>query len=66
MKAAELGMTKGIFNVGLSYYRGQGVPQSDSEAMKWFMKGAELGHTKSENMVKILRNQHKIISIGLS
>ena len=31
-------------NIGEMYLRGLGVPRDHSEALKWFLKAAELGH----------------------
>lgn len=47
-KAAEKGTSWGQFNLGVSYGRGQGVPQDYTEAMKWFLKAAEQGEAMSQ------------------
>jgi len=47
-KSAEKGTSWGQFNLGVSYGRGQGVPQDHAEAMKWFLKAAEQGDAMSE------------------
>ena len=40
---AEQGDTDAQFNLGLSYYQGQGVKQSDKQAVYWWRKAAEQG-----------------------
>ena len=47
-KAAEKGTSWGQFNLGVSYGRGQGVPQDYAQAMEWFLKAAEQGEAKSQ------------------
>ena len=47
-KAAELGLAKAQFNLGLSYRKGQGVSKNLNEAIKWFRKSAEQGYAKAE------------------
>jgi uncharacterized protein len=47
-KAAEQGTSWGQFNLGVSYGRGQGVPQDFTEAMKWFLMAAAQGEAKSQ------------------
>ena len=34
--------------VGDIYRRGEGVPQNDAEAAKWWRRAAEQGHTKAQ------------------
>src|SRR5690242_21838741 len=47
-KAAEKGTSWGQYNLGLSYARGQGVPQDYGAAMEWFLKAAEQGDAMSQ------------------
>jgi TPR repeat protein len=47
-KAAEKGTSWGQFNLGISYGRGQGVPQDYAEAIKWFLKAAEQNEAISQ------------------
>ena len=37
------------FDLGLMYRNGEGVPQDDTEAAKWFRKAAEQGHPNAQN-----------------
>jgi TPR repeat protein len=47
-KAAEQGLAKAQFNLGLMYANGQGVPQDDAQAVVWIRKAAEQGHAKAQ------------------
>src|SRR6266404_8217204 len=47
-KAAEKGTSWGQFNLGVSYARGQGVPQDNNQAIEWFLKAAEQGEANSQ------------------
>lgn len=40
-RRAEQGDARAQFGLGLMYDAGQGVPQDDSEAAKWYRKAAE-------------------------
>jgi hypothetical protein len=35
-------------NLGLMYYKGEGVPQDDKEAAKWFRMSAEQGNNEAQ------------------
>ena len=37
---AEQGLANAQFKLGLMYYIGQGVPEDDAEAVKWFRNAA--------------------------
>ena len=45
---AEQGHADAQFNLGLMYYKGQGVPQDHAEAMKWYRKAAEQGDADAQ------------------
>ena len=47
-KAAELGLAKAQFNLGLSYQKGQGASKDIHKAIEWFRKSAEQGYAKAE------------------
>ena len=47
-KAAEQGEAKAQNNLGYMYDQGEGVPEDDSEAVKWYRKAAEQGHAWSQ------------------
>jgi uncharacterized protein len=40
---AEQGDANAQFKLGLMYYNGEGVPEDDAEAVKWYRKAAEQG-----------------------
>ncbi|MBV5339892.1 MAG: sel1 repeat family protein [Deltaproteobacteria bacterium] len=45
---AELGHVGAQFELGCMYANGQGVPQNDAEAVKWFRLAAEQGHAEAQ------------------
>lgn len=42
-KAAAAGSANAMFNIGVLYADGQGVPQDYAKAMEWYRKGAAAG-----------------------
>lgn len=42
-KAAEMGEPNAQYNLGICYYKGQGIKQDFEEAVKWLKKAAEQG-----------------------
>src|SRR5947207_726659 len=40
-KAAEQNYPRGQYNLGVGYYKGEGVVKDQAEAVKWFRKAAE-------------------------
>ena len=42
-KAAEQGDARAQYNLGQKYRKGEGVPEDDEEAVKWYRKAAEQG-----------------------
>ncbi len=55
-KAAAGGDLTAMFNLGIMYLNGEGVPQNGREAFKWFLRGAEAGeftrHVESRSAVR--------------
>jgi uncharacterized protein len=47
-RLAETGDVVAEYNLALLYYAGQGLPQNDSEAARWFRKAAEQGDAPAE------------------
>ena len=47
-EAAIQGDTTAQFNLGLKYYKGEGVPKDDREAVKWYRRAAEQGHAMAQ------------------
>jgi TPR repeat protein len=48
LKSAEKGDAEAQFNLGRMYANGQGVDQSDTEALNWFRKAADQGYAKAQ------------------
>jgi len=48
---AESGDPGAQYELGARYHNGDGVPQSDPEAVKWFTRAAEQGHIVSQAML---------------
>ena len=46
--ARAMGQACAQFKVGAMFEAGQGVPQDDGKAMKWFIKAAEQGHATAQ------------------
>jgi len=44
---AKQGDPNAQFNLGIMYGNGEGVPQSEFEAQRWFRKAAKYGHVQS-------------------
>ena len=45
---AEQGDAKAQFNLGLMYATGEGVPENDTEAVRWFRMAAEQGNARAQ------------------
>lgn len=50
-KATHDGDADAQYNLGKMYLEGNGVPQDDSEAAKWFRKAAEQGNSKAQKVL---------------
>ena len=49
MKAlADQGHAAAQFNLGIMYDNGEGVPENDAEAVKWYRKAADQGHSDAQ------------------
>ena len=46
--AAEQGDAKAQVDLGVMYANGDGVPENDAEAVKWFRKAADQGDAKAQ------------------
>ena len=53
-EAAEQGHLKAQHNLGLMYDNGEGVPEDDAEALKWYRKAAEQGHLKAQHNLGLM------------
>ncbi len=47
-KLAENGSANAQFNMGAIYDNGDGVPEDDAEAAKWYQQAAEQGHVNAQ------------------
>lgn len=47
-QAAELGLAKAQYRVGLNYSIGNGIPQDYDQAFSWFKKAADQNHSRSQ------------------
>ena len=47
MAAAKQGAAYAQYNLGIMYAKGDGVPENDAEAVKWYRKAADQGHAKA-------------------
>jgi hypothetical protein len=48
---AEQGYAGAQYSLGLMYAKGEGVPQDDKEAVKWYRKAAEQGYASAQLML---------------
>lgn len=53
-KSAELGSISAIFNLGVCFYNGEGVPRNALMAEKFFRKAAALGSVEAKAFLKEL------------
>ncbi|MHC8509563.1 MAG: tetratricopeptide repeat protein [Rhodospirillales bacterium] len=52
--AAEQGIAKAQYNLGVMYANGDGVTQNTAEAVKWWRAAAEQGHAKAQYNLGIM------------
>ena len=45
---AELGMAAAQYDLALMYGNGEGVPENDAEAVKWYRKAADQGYADAQ------------------
>ena len=53
-RAAEQGNAEAQFSLGFMYYRGEGVPEDDTEAARWLDRSAEQGHARAQYILGIM------------
>ncbi len=51
---AELGDAEAQFNLGLLYVRGQGVPQDDQEAVRWYRLAADQDFASAQGLLGLM------------
>ena len=49
MPLAESGHSAAQYNIGVMHEWGNGVPQDNSQALKWYKRSAELSHKDAQN-----------------
>ena len=54
LKHAEHGDALSQYRLGVMYSNGEGVPQDDFEAAKWFKKAAEQGYSDAQAMLGLM------------
>ena len=54
---AEQGDANAQFNLGVMYDMGQGVPQDDTEAVRWYRLAAEQGHAIAQSNLGLMYAQ---------
>ena len=59
---AEEGLAKAQVNLGLLYFNGQGVPQNDAEAVKWFRKAADQGDNFAQHNLGVIYDAGRGVS----
>lgn len=64
-KLAERGDAGGQFELGMMIFYGQGVPQSDQEAVVWFRKAAKQGHAGAQAALVLCMRYTKVDSLRL-
>jgi len=51
---AEQGNTRAQFSLGWMYANGEGVPQDDQEALKWYRRAAEQGDARAQGYLGLM------------
>jgi uncharacterized protein len=51
---AEQGDASPQYNLGVMYANGQGVPQNDKTAVRWYRRAAEQGNTKAQTNLGVM------------
>ena len=59
-EAAARGEAEAQFNLGMIYYKGQGVPQNFAEAFSAFKLASEQGETQAQFYVGLMYEQGKV------
>ena len=57
--AAEKGDAQAQLNLGLMYYKGDGVAKDDKEAAAWFRRAADQGHAGAQNNLGVMYREGK-------
>ena len=54
MAEAKQGAAYAQFNLGVMYDNGDGIPENDAEAVKWYRKAADQGHAKAQSNLGVM------------
>ena len=54
--AADLGLARAQYNLGLMYFSGQGVTQDYAEAVMWYRKAADQGYADAQYDLGVMYN----------
>ena len=54
MAEANQGAAYAQYNLGNMYEFGEGVPENDAEAVKWYRKAADQGHAKAQSNLGVM------------
>ncbi len=60
--AAEQGCAKALFQMAIMYRKGQGVKQSDSEAVKYYQLAADQGNAQAQTILGYMYQHGKAVS----
>lgn len=69
---ANQGNALAQYNLGVMYYKGEGVQKNNAKAVEWFKQAAKQGHTKSQYNLDVMYSNgesahpYKIASQGIS
>ena len=59
LRAADQGDATAQYNLGDAYRRGEGVPEDDAEAVRWYRLAAEQGHARAQNSLALMYAEGK-------
>ena len=59
MPLAESGHAAAQYNIGVMHEWGNGVPQDNSQALKWYKRSAELSHKDAQNNLGALYSKRE-------
>jgi TPR repeat protein len=60
---AEQGNAKAQSNLGFMYIKGQGVPQDDAEAVKWYRRAAEQGVAQAQYTLGFMYSKGRAVPL---
>lgn len=72
LRLANQGNAFAQYNLGVMYYKGEGVQKNNANAVEWFKQAAKQGHTKSQYNLEVMYSNgesahpYKIASQGIS